>query len=352
MGPGAPCGSMRTIVDDQRIAERRIIFGPVGEAMTTLALRGPIALLGTPRSLRAIDDAAFGGAEVYRYEGVRLHNPRETVDEAGALVDARGCATVVAIGSSSAIDLGKAVADGRDVKLVLVPTALGGAEMSRGYGVREGDRKAGGRLASPAPIVVYDAELLATLPSRELGSIGINAWAHTIEAAYARTPHALGGAAAIAAGRALPGLLKRASASRDAALHRELFEAAHLAGFALDTRSMGLHHAICHVIGGLTGIPHGIVNAVVLPHAIRANARLAPEAVAAVSEAFGIADLAAEADAIAKAYGLPRTFRELGGPSDLVARTVPRVLEQRLLDNNPVRPDEAAVEAAVRGAYG
>jgi maleylacetate reductase len=343
---------MRTIVDDQRIAERRIIFGPVGEAITRLALRGPIALFGTPRSLRAIDDAAFGGAEVYRYEGVRLHNPRETVDEAGALVDRNRCATVVAIGSSSATDLGKAVSDGRDVTLVLVPTALGGAEMSRGYGVLEGDRKAGGRLASPAPIVVYDAELLATLPSRELGSIGINAWAHAIEAAYARTRHALGGAAAVSAGRALPPLLMRASVARDAALHRALFEAAHLAGFALDTRSMGLHHAICHVIGGLTGIPHGIVNAVVLPHAIRANARLAPDAVAAVAAAFGIADLATEADAIAEAYGLPRTFRELGAPSDLVARTVPRVLEQRLLDNNPVRPDEATVEAAVRGAYG
>jgi alcohol dehydrogenase class IV len=343
---------VRTIVDDQRIAERRIIFGPIGEALTKLALRGPIALLGTPRSLRAIDDADFGGAAVHRYEGVQPHNPRETVDEAGALVDRHRCASIVAIGSSSATDLGKAVSDGRNIVLALVPTALGGAEMSRGYGVREGDRKAGGRLASPAPIVVYDAELLATLPSRELGSIGINAWAHTIEAAYARTQHALGGAAAASAGRALPGLLKRASIARDAKLHRALFQAAHLAGFALDTRSMGMHHAICHVIGGLTGIPHGIVNAIVLPHAVRANARLAPDAVAAVAAAFGIPDLAAEADAIAEAYALPRTFRELGVPSDLVARTVPRVLEQRLLDNNPVRPDEAAIAAVVAGAYG
>jgi alcohol dehydrogenase len=150
----------------------------------------------------------------------------------------------------------------------------------------------------------------------------------------------------------LPGLLKRASIARDAKLHRALFQAAHLAGFALDTRSMGMHHAVCHVIGGLTGIPHGIVNAIVLPHAVRANARLAPEAVAAVAAAFGIPDLAAEADAIAEAYALPRTFRELGVPSDLVARTVPRVLEQRLLDNNPVRPDEAAIAAVVAGAYG
>ena len=296
--------------------------------------------------------ALQGGAAVHRYAGARPHNPREVVDEAGAFVDAHGCASVVAIGSSSAIDLGKAVADGRDCTLVLVPTALGGAEMSRGYGVVEGDRKTGGRLGSPPPHVIYDASLLASLPPRELGSIGINGWAHAIEARYARAPHVLGGAAALEAGRSLPPLLRRAAAERDDPLHRALFEAAHLAGFALDTRSMGLHHAVCHVIGGLTRIPHGIVNAVVLPHAIRANARLAPDAVAAVAAAFGFPDLAAEAEGIAAAYALPRTFAELGAAPDLAERALPRVLEQPLLANNPAPPDEATVRELLENACG
>jgi maleylacetate reductase len=336
----------------ERIAERRIVFGPLGDALVALRLAGPVALLGTARSLAAVDDAAFYAATVHRYAGALPHNPRAVVDEAGAFVDAHRCRSIVAIGSSSAIDLGKAVSDGRDVVLALVPTALGGAEMSRGYGVLEGDRKAGGRLASPAPIAIYDAALLASLAPRELGSIGINAWAHAIEARYARTPHALGGAAALQAGRSLPPLLRRAAMQRDDALHGALFEAAHLAGFALDTRSMGLHHAVCHVIGGLTRIPHGIVNAIVLPHAVRANARVAPDAVAAVAEAFGIADLAAEADAIAQAYALPRTFAELGAPGDLPERALPRVLEQPLLANNPAPPDEGTVRELLRDAYG
>ena len=342
----------RSTTSEQRIAERRICFGPLAESLASARLAGPVALLGTPRSLRAVADAAFGGAEVHRYDGVRLHNPCEVVQEAGAFVDAHRCATVVAIGSSSAIDLGKAVSDGRDVVLALVPTALGGAEMSRGYGVLEGDRKAGGRLASPAAVVIYDAALLASLPPRELGSIGINAWAHAIEAGYARMPHVLGAAAALEAGRRLPQLLRRAALHRDDAFHAELFEVAHLAGFALDTRSMGLHHAVCHVVGGLTRIPHGIVNAIVLPHAVRANVRIAPGAVAAVADAFGIADLAAEAEAIAAAYGLPRRFAELGAPADLVDRALPRVLEQPLLANNPALPDGATVRELLRRADG
>ena len=57
--------------------------------------------------------------------------------------------------------------------------------------------------------------------------------------------------------------------------------------------------------------------------------------VAAVSEAFGIADLVAEAEAIAAAYALPASFAELGAPPDLVERALPRVMEQALLRNNP-----------------
>jgi maleylacetate reductase len=342
----------RTTSPVQWIAERRILFGPLGDALAELRLKGPVALLGTARSLDVIADDAFGGAAVHRFAGARPHNPREVVEEAGAFVDAHGSATVVAIGSSSAIDLGKAVSNGRNVVLALVPTALGGAEMSRGYGVLDGDRKSGGRLASPAPIVVYDETLLESLFPLELGSIGINSWAHAVEARYARTPHALGAAAALEAGRRLPQLLRRAAIERSRALDRALFEAAHLAGFALDTRSMGLHHAVCHVIGGLTKLPHGIINAIVLPHAIRANARLAPNAVAAVAADFGMADLAAEAEAIAGVYALPRTFADLGASQDLVQRALPRVLEQPLLANNPAPPDEATVRELLRNAYG
>jgi alcohol dehydrogenase class IV len=337
---------------EERIDARRIVFGPLDEALRAVAPVGPIALLGTPRSLAAVPNDALAAQIVHRYDGVRLHNPRETVREAGALIDAHGCASVIAIGSSSAMDLGKAASDGRSATLILIPTALGGAEMTRGYGFLDGDEKSGGRLRTPAPVVIYDAELLTSLPGRELGSIGINAWAHTIEAAYARTEHATGGAAAVVAGGRLPPLLRAAARIRDTALHDALFRAAHLAGYALDTRSMGLHHAVCHVVGGLTRIPHGIVNAIVLPHAVRANARLAPDAVEAVADWFEIDDLAGEAEAIARAFELPRSFAALGAPPDLVERAVPRVMDSPLLRNNPAEVDEPTVRALLTAAYG
>ena len=112
----------------QRIAERRVVFGPVADALPALELPGPVALIGSPRSLAAVRDDAFGGAAVYRFDGVRLHNPRSGVDAAGALVDAQRCASVVAIGSSSAMDLGKAVAF-LIVAIALVPQFAQSAEV-------------------------------------------------------------------------------------------------------------------------------------------------------------------------------------------------------------------------------
>ena len=82
--------------------------------LRTVALEGPIVVLGSARSAALVDDGAFGGIPVHRYAGARSHNPRAAVEEAGALVDEHGCRSAVAIGSSSAIDLGKAVADRRD----------------------------------------------------------------------------------------------------------------------------------------------------------------------------------------------------------------------------------------------
>lgn len=338
----------------QNIPGRRILFGPLAEALEVIELPGPAMIVGTERSVGLIDDGAFGGwSAFHRFPGARPHNPEDAVREGRAFAKSRAVRTVVAVGSSAAIDLGKAIVETHPATFVAVPTALGGAEMTRGYGMTRSDgRKVGGVLAAPAPFVVYDESLLTTLGERELGSIGINAWAHTIEAHYAQRQHALGRAAAERAGQDLPELLLRARTDRGEGTHRALFEAAFLAGFALEANGMGFHHALCHALGGLTGIPHGIVNAAVLPHALRANAEIAPAALAAVAHAFRIDDLAAEAEKIARAYALPRTLGALGADAEIISRALPLVLNSPHLQNNPARVESRRVEDVLRAVVG
>ncbi len=342
------------MLKDERIAQQRIFFGPRNDALDELAPQGPLFVVGSQRSVALLESAALERhGQVERFAGAHPHNPQEVVDAARKIADGLRPQTIVAIGSSSSIDLGKAVALKRPCLLVTIPSALGGAEMSRGMGILQRDgTKAGFSLEAPSGVVIYDAELLASLGDEELGSIGLNALAHTIEAQYAKSAQALGVAAAERGGRSLLTLLPQAARQRDYGIHAELFEAAYLAGFALNACGMGLHHATCHVLGGLTQIPHGIVNAVVLPHAVRANAEIATEAVEAVARALNVTDIAVEAEAIARAFRLPRTLRERGANADVIPQAIASLRKQPHLKNNPVPVPDALTERVIRAALG
>jgi len=63
---------------------------------------------------------------------------------------------------------------------------------------------------------------------------------------------------------------------------------AHLAGAALATVSMAIHHGLCHILGDTVGVPHGIANAIMLPHAMRFNLDVAAPELALAAEAMGL----------------------------------------------------------------
>jgi len=101
----------------------------------------------------------------------------------------------------------------------------------------------------------------------------------------------------------------------------EMLLGAHLAGAALATVSMGLHHGLCHVLGGAAGVPHGVANAIILPHAMRFNLDAVTPELALIGRALGAASpddgdlvaaeaaIAAVADLVA-GLGLPQRLRE------------------------------------------
>jgi alcohol dehydrogenase class IV len=62
----------------------------------------------------------------------------------------------------------------------------------------------------------------------------------------------------------------------------------HLAGLSLASVTMGLHHGLCHILGGSAGVPHGIANSIILPYAIRFNADAVAPQLLPAAEAMGI----------------------------------------------------------------
>jgi homogentisate 1,2-dioxygenase len=266
---------------------------------------------------------------------------------------------IVAVGGGSAVGLAKAVALEQEIRVAAVPTTYAGSEMTDIYGITEGDRKRTGRDPRVRPrLVVYDVTLTLDLPVAISCTSGFNAMAHAVEALYAPGVDPLVEMAAEEAirllARHLPAIVE---APRDAGARSALLYAAHLAGTCLGSASMGLHHKLCHVLGGSFGLPHAATHTALLPHVIHWQHQAEAAAIGRVARALGRsgADEAAGAlyDLIGRVGG-PTSLRALGlqaGDMDEAAGQAAGQAGGRAAYRNPRPVDRASVRALLEDAY-
>jgi maleylacetate reductase len=186
---------------------------------------------------------------------------------------------LLAAGGGSAIDTAKAASAATGLSLVSVPTTYSGAEWNRHFGVRDPDRRmVGGGTGARLAGILYDPVLTLELPRPVTGGTAMNALAHCVEALYpGDLEEARRGAALIV--EWLPRVLE---APGDLEPRTRLLEGASFAGQALAEHGLYLGHAMAQAIGGTYGLPHGALNAICLPAAMRFNADVAPLALEVV----------------------------------------------------------------------
>jgi maleylacetate reductase len=286
------------------------------------------------------------------FDGVRSHAPVPTIDEAVRVVSEAGADGLVGLGGGSAIDSCKAITvrlleGGRELRTIAIPTTYAGAEWTPFYGTRDEEtgRKLGGSDERALPAAaVYDPELMLDLPREDSGGTAMNALAHCAEAFYspARTEasdrHALCGARTIS--YALPLVLED---GRDLYARTRLLEGAMRAAFALGDAGLALGHALAQALGGRYGLPHGALNAICLPPALRFNESVVPEAIARLGEAMGVDDPIVRVEELARLAGFER-LRDLGVPEDELAEVAEAVSVRAGAKANPrpASPDEIA----------
>ena len=328
-------------------------------------------VLSTPEQIGAAHRVAalLGERAVGVFAEARMHVPIDTARAARAEAKRLGADCAVAIGGGSTIGLGKAIAleppDG-DFPIIAIPTTYAGSEMTSIYGLTESGVKKTGRDPKVLPrSVLYDPELTLTLPIGMTLTSALNAIAHAAEGLYAHDGNPIVTLMAEEGIRAAAAALPRlADDPHDLEARGDALYAAWLCGSVLGNVSMGLHHKLCHTLGGTFDLPHAEVHTVVLPHALAYNAADAPEAMRRIQSALGMADADDFAPAgifeLARAHGAPTALRDIGMPesgldraADLAVknqypnprpleRTAIRELLQRAFDGTRPAPNDGA----------
>jgi maleylacetate reductase len=347
----------------------RVVFG-AGAARTALA--GEVAQLGVSRLLLIPSGSEQSAARELTapladriagtFTGVRPHVPVEVADAARKQAAAVGADALLSLGGGSATGTAKAVALTTGLPVIAVPTTYAGSEVTPVWGLTDGDRKTTGVDARVLPrLVIYDPELTASLPAPVSAASGLNAMAHAVEAFWApgRNPVSSlsAGEAIRVLAAALPAVLRDGA---DIGARGDLLYGAYLAGTAFAVTGSGLHHKICHVLGGRYDLPHAQTHAIMLPYVLAFNAPGAPDAARQIGQALaggGVAgaglagaDPAAALQRLAGQLGLPRGLREIGFGAEQIAEAA-RLIEPAVPADNPVPADAAALQALLRRAW-
>lgn len=336
----------------------RIVLSPGAATAATpdearrLGLRRLLVLSG-PRgadTAHAVADS-LGALCAGVHAEARMHVPVEVAARAVEAARAAGADGCVAVGGGSSIGLGKAVALRTGLPLIAVPSTYSGSEMTPVWGLTEHGVKRTGRDPVVQPrSVVYDPELTLSLPVPLSVTSGVNAIAHAVEALYAPDASPLTTLTAEEGIRVMAGALPAVAAEPESlqARGRALY-GAWLCGASLGAATMGLHHKLCHVLGGSYGLPHAETHTLVLPHVLAHNSPAAPEAAAAVARALDTDDAPHALWELPRRLGAPRSLAELGLSEADLEHAAAQTVGESSVNPRPVTTD--GVLRVLRGAY-
>jgi alcohol dehydrogenase class IV len=311
-----------------------------------------VMVIASKRDTALVDTIAEGLPVTLRHDEVVMHVPVEVAGRARDAAAAARADAVVSIGGGSATGLAKAIAMSSGIPVIAVPTTYAGSEATAVWGLTEGDTKTTGTDPKVLPkVVVYDATLTLSLPVDLSVASGLNALAHSVDAMWAPKADPINAAFAAEGIRALAaGLPKVAADPADLAGREEALYASYLSAVAFASAGSGLHHKICHVLGGKYNLPHAQTHAIVLPYVLAFNAGAASEAASRIASSFGNKNALDGLQRLRAELGAPRALADYGFSEadvpDAAAAILPAVPP-----SNPRPVTAADLEALLRAAW-
>ena len=310
---------------------QRVLFGvgsrnTVADEVRRLGCSRALILSTPPQSSSALDlAAALNDMSAGVFSRAAMHTPVEVTEDALRHVQEINADCIVAIGGGSTTGLGKAIAYRTDLPQIVSPTTYAGSEATPILGQTEDGVKTTLTDRKVLPeVILYDPELVATLPVGMTVTSALNAMAHAAEALYARDKSedssqlAIDGLTSFV--KSLPKVMLD---PEDLAAREETQRGAWACGAVLGRVGMALHHKLCHTLGGSFELPHAETHAIILPHAIHYNAQAVPGLLAPVTDLLDGSSPGMALWQFAKSMGAPLALRDLG----LQAQDLDRVAE-------------------------
>lgn len=280
-----------------------------------------------------------------------MHTPLDVTLKALELAKTIECDGVIAIGGGSTIGLAKAIAVRLDCPQIAIPTTYAGSEMTPVLGETENGIKTTRREPKILPqTVIYDVNLSHKLPVNISITSGLNAIAHAVEALYSADANPITSLYATQGIQAFIEALPIINKDPDnlEARSKALY-GAWLCGTCLAQAGMGIHHKLCHILGGSFGLPHAETHSIILSHAIAYNQTTATTAMLTVAKLFGETNASNAVYDFAQSLQAPSSLRDLGMPESGIVKAAALATQNSY--PNPRALDTTAIEQLLRRAW-
>jgi len=323
--------------------------------------------IGTVKKVTDVLEAA--GVDYVVFDGVQPNPTCANVNDGLSVLQKNECDVIVSLGGGSPQDCAKAISilatNGGDIRdyegvfksakkglpIVAINTTAGTAsDVTINYVITDEGRHVKMVMVdknSLATIAVNDPELMTAKPAALTAATGMDALTHAIEAYITKGAYRLTDALAFESISLIAESLRDAVANgEDIEARSKMAYGSFIAGMSFSNCGLGVVHSLAHQLGGVYNLPHGVCNAVLLPHVMRFNISVCEEKMADIAEALGVdtddlsADEAANAaieavETLSADVGIPSGLSELGVEEDKLEEMAKLALVDPCAPGNP-----------------
>ncbi|ELY4777497.1 L-threonine dehydrogenase [Cronobacter turicensis] len=343
---------------------------------------GMLSALGMAGQLKEM--LAQKGMQSVIFDGTHPNPTTENVEAGLSMLRAHRCDCVISLGGGSPHDCAKGIAlvaaNGGDIRdyegvdrsrkpqlpMIAINTTAGTAsEMTRFCIITDQERHVKMAIVDKhvTPVMsVNDPALMMGMPKSLTAATGMDALTHAIEAYVSTAATPVTDACALKAITMIARSLPQAVEEGDNVAAREAMAwAQFMAGMAFNNASLGYVHAMAHQLGGFYDLPHGVCNAILLPHVQRFNSAVAAHRLRDCAQAMGV-DVSAMSDAegadaciaaicaLARRVHIPVGLRELRVRDEDISTLADNALKDACGFTNPVQASHAEIMAIYRAA--